>query len=377
MKRRYGRWLRGASLACGVGALLAATIAEAGTFTWNSNISGNWATGSSWIGGVAPSNAGGDSLIFGSTTGSNARTANNNFSANYPVQSLTFSGTTAYTLTGTSITLAGNITNTGRRSHTLNTPITATGAMSISSGTTNTGANNTLTIANFTNTTSMSLTTGNATFTNPIGGGGDVFTSANTLLNLPGGSVGGSVTVSGTINPSPSNKVIVTTGSNLTLNSTAYTIMEVGSTGQAITPGDNYDQFAVGGNVAFNGTLELNMAGMQFDSSQLESFVTNWNLFVANGAYAGNFSTVKAVNAPGDYSTVNGTWTLNGGVWESPLINNGSNQYFAFNQNTGELIVVPEPSTIVFAGVGMAISGWHWLSKRRKAAAGERSAAAA
>jgi hypothetical protein len=79
---------------------------------------------------------------------------------------------------------------------------------------------------------------------------------------------------------------------------------------------------------------------------------------------------MKVSGATGDYANLNGNWTLDNGVWVSPTIqNDDGTQYFAFDSKTGELVVVPEPSTMVFAGLGMAISGWHWLSKRRKAVA--------
>src|SRR6266446_1809503 len=54
--------------------------AQAGNFTWDTNISGQWTTGTNWIGGIAPSGADAtDNLIFGgiegSTYQSNADTA--------------------------------------------------------------------------------------------------------------------------------------------------------------------------------------------------------------------------------------------------------------------------------------------------------------
>jgi hypothetical protein len=380
MKRQYGisrRWMQRIALACGISAMLGMPSVEASTFTWNALRTGNWSGGSNWIGGTAPVGSGHD-LIFGSSSGSNTRTATNDIANNYAVQSLSFSGTTSYTLSGSSIALAGDMINSGRRSHTINMGITTGGSpITISSGTTQTGANNTITFSAFANTGGVNLTTGNATFTQAITGPGTLTTSASTRLQLSN-DVTGEMNISGTVNVCGANNIVLNTGSNVTLGSTSVTQLQVGSDGQSIDPGVNYDQMSVGGDMNYGGVLELNFANLQFDAASLESFVTKWNLFVAAGSYNGDFSGVKASNAPGDYSTVNGNWAYEGGKWISPAINNGSDpaQYFGFDSTTGELVVVPEPSTMVFAGLGMAISGWHWLSKRRKAVASQRAATA-
>jgi len=54
------------------------------------------------------------------------------------------------------------------------------------------------------------------------------------------------------------------------------------------------------------------------------------------------------------------------GIWLSDWTAGG--QRFIFSQASGVLTVVPEPSTIVFAGIGAAMLGWHtWTRGRRKA----------
>lgn len=54
-----------------------------------------------------------------------------------------------------------------------------------------------------------------------------------------------------------------------------------------------------------------------------------------------------------------------GGVWQTLNATNG--QYLIFNENTGYLVVVPEPSTIAFAGIGIGMAGWSAWKKRRLA----------
>lgn len=360
-------WMKGIALAAGFVGMVASASAEAATYTWNGLRSGDWSTGSNWIGNSAP--PAGSDLRFGST-GTNTRTANNNIADNFAVNTLTFTGTTVYTLSGSSIdigTVAGGaISNTTTRTHTINlgvnlvgnTPIPIVGGNSgqglVFGGIVDNGAG-------------INLTSGRSSFTQSITGSGPITTSATSSLTLLGTSVGGDVTVSGTFNVG-TNPLQLTVGGSTTLNSTSYTNMQVGSTGQSIDPGVNFDQ-VVTSDVTFGGTLDLNFANLQYDVNTLETFVTKWLLFDA-ATYNGDFTAMKVSGATGDYANLNGNWTLDNGVWVSPTIqNDDGTQYFAFDSKTGELVVVPEPSTMVFAGLGMAISGWHWLSKRRKAVA--------
>ena len=354
--------------------------AEAGTFTWNSNISGLWGSGSSWIGGTAPLPAGGDNLIFGSTPGLTNRSATNNIANNYSVASLAFSGTTGYTLSGSSIALGGDITNNSSRSHTINNSITTSSAMNISSGT-NLLTFNSTGGGTFTNNGGVTLTSGAADFRTQIGGTGAVTTLANTLLTLPTGTVAGPLSVSGMLYPGVNNIRTVTAGTNMTLASTAFTRMDVGSDITTIDAGINYDQFVVGGTMAFGGVLQLNLASLSFPNESLDTFVTKWNLFAQSGSnFTGNFSSIVVVGGTSgtnaddstfDYSNMNGTWTLVDGKWRSPDILNPAvpGQYLAFDEAAGELVVVPEPTGVVIAALGVAMAGWQIARQRRSKAA--------
>ena len=362
-------WMKGIALAAGFVGMVASAPADAATYTWNAAQTGqSWSSNSSWLGGSAP--PAGNDLVFGSPGGGSSRTANNNIANNFAVNTLSFSGTTVYTLSGSSITIGnvpgGAITNNTSRSHTINlgvnlvgtTPITVVGGNS-STGLVFGGAVD--------NGPGINLVSGRASFTQSISGSGPITTSATSALTLSGTSLGGDLAVSGTFTVG-TNPLQLNVSGSTTLNATSYTQMQVGSTGQSIVAGGNYDEIITPA-VTFGGTLEMNFAGLQYDVNTLETFFTAWDLFTAS-SYSGNFTSVKVINAPSDYSNMNGNWTLVGGVWQSPIINNDAgNQYFAFDATTGQLVVVPEPSTMVFAGLGMAISGWHWLSKRRKAVA--------
>lgn len=362
-------WTKGVAVAAGFVGLVAACSANAATYTWNAAQTGQqWSSGASWVGGAVPT--AGNDLVFGSAGGGASRSVNNNIANNFAVNTLSFTGTTAYTLSGSSITIGnvagGAITNNTTRSHTINLGVNLTGAAPITvvGGNSSTGL---VFGGAVDNGPGINLSSGRASFTQSIGGSGPISTSSNSSLTLSGTGVGGDLAVSGTF-VAGNNPLLLNVSGSTTLNPSAYTIMQVGSTGQNIEPGVNTDEIVTPA-VVFGGTLEMNFNGLQYDPNTLETFTTVWNLFDA-GSYSGNFSSIKVVNAPADYSNMNGTWTLVGGVWQSPIINNDAgNQYFAFDSTTGQLVVVPEPSTMVFAGLGMAISGWHWLSKRRKAVA--------
>jgi len=56
--------------------------------------------------------------------------------------------------------------------------------------------------------------------------------------------------------------------------------------------------------------------------------------------------------------------TIGAGDWISNW-NGAGEQRLVFSQSTGTLTVVPEPSTIVFAGIGMAMFGWSTWTRRR------------
>lgn len=79
----------------------------------------------------------------------------------------------------------------------------------------------------------------------------------------------------------------------------------------------------------------------------------------------GSFSTVNLANvAGGPYDSLSFA-DQGGGVWQTGVATNG--QYMIFDENTGYLVVVPEPSTIAFAGIGIGMAGWSAWKKRRLA----------
>jgi len=347
------------------------SAANAATYSWNAARTGGWSTGSNWIGNTAPSNAGGDDLIFGSGTGSSSRTATNDIAGNYPVSSISFSGTTSYTLTGSSLLLNGNVANNTNRIQTISNNITTgSSPVAMSSGT---GGSSLLSLSGaVTNPGGINLTSGRISFTQAIVGGGNITTDPTAQVFLQANSQGGIGDLNSggrlTIGNNNGTGVMVLDTTNATFFSTSTTVLNVGTDlGGVIISGTTADQIVSTGAVNFNGDLTMDFGQMAIDPNSLESFNTAWKLFDA-ATYGGNFTAMNVTGATGVYGNLNGSWTLEDGVWVSPTINNDAgNQYFAFDQASGNLVVVPEPSTIVFAALGATISGVHCVNKRRRA----------
>jgi len=81
---------------CGI---VAPTLAQ--TFTWSGAQNANWGVGGNWVGGVAPTGAGGENLVFPSGA---ANLATNNILNNATFNSITIKGS-GYTLSNKAITL--------------------------------------------------------------------------------------------------------------------------------------------------------------------------------------------------------------------------------------------------------------------------------
>jgi autotransporter-associated beta strand protein len=198
-------------------------------------------------------------------------------------------------------------------------------------------------------TTSYGYLGGSGTF------GGAVIVSSGTL-NPGGVSVGGGII----------DSLASLTVASLSLGSSATTQLTI--TGSTT---DLYEQIIGSSTLNYGGTLALTLT----DNTTSYDTGTVFNLFTGfTGSPTGNLSavTLDAVGTDFDgittfYQGTDGDWYtgwdgLNGAVaagWTS------GGQSLKFSQTTGTLTVVPEPSTIVFAGIGMAMFGWSTWTRRR------------
>jgi fibronectin-binding autotransporter adhesin len=180
------------------------------------------------------------------------------------------------------------------------------------------------------------------------------------------GTFGGAVSIiSGTISPggtstsgaSVTDTIDTLTVGSLSLTSPAVTQMTVSGSTAGL-----YDQI-VGANssssVSYGGTLALTLSGSYVD-------YTTFDLFSGFTSQSGSFSAIT-LSAPGtDFDGLTFTGPDGNGDWYTGWTVN--NQELKFSQSTGTLTVVPEPSTIVFAGIGLAMFGWStWTRRRAKA----------
>jgi autotransporter-associated beta strand protein len=174
------------------------------------------------------------------------------------------------------------------------------------------------------------------------------------------GTILGNVTVasSGTIAPFDADfymsQLQALTVGSLSLSTNSYAVLNISGT----TPlANEYDQLVGSGTAAaltYGGNLDLVLTGSYADG-------TTWNLFSNFLTKNGDLADV-GLTATGEYAGL--TFTNAGGVWTSTTTAN--NQYLEFTQSTGNLVVVPEPSTIAMTLAGLACGGWQVALRRRR-----------
>lgn len=125
------------------------------------------------------------------------------------------------------------------------------------------------------------------------------------------------------------------------------------------TAGTEYDQILASGGspqITYNGILELTLSG---------SYATNtaFDLFKGFTSASGDFTTLTLFASGSPYAGLTFTQTGTSRVWNTAFTSGG--QYLSFNGDTGQLMVVPEPTTFALMGAALACTGWK-LSRRRR-----------
>ena len=124
------------------------------------------------------------------------------------------------------------------------------------------------------------------------------------------------------------------------------------------------DLLITSGTLNWDGNVALNLTNLGEVANGSE-----WNFFSEpgygnTGAFTGTLDGISLAAT----NTYNGlTFSKSGSLWTSTATPGG--QQFTFDQTTGVLAVVPEPSSIAAAGIGLAMLGWRRLARRRRAAA--------
>jgi hypothetical protein len=399
---------RTASLAffVALAALVPLNTSFGATYTWtgaNGGATRTWFTGESG-GTFSTTNFGttsfgtGQDLFFPASPSGGAAARTNAINISYEALSLTATNTQAYTINSSSSAVlsigSGGVTKLGSGALTLNAPLTLTanqtwsgggssnigGSISVGGSMAGSGnmdlyAGNGLTfeqnsnLSNYTGTVNVLNGTLNVNTNTNIGG--SIVSAADGVLafgpssNVGNQTISGSLTIGGQAEITR-NLTTVTATAGITLLDTAVVTMSFGS------PGTNH-AFATPGN------LDWGSAGLQLNLlDSVTGTVANdstWDFF-AFSTYTGTLTSVALATDPASpYAGLNFGQASAGnyfdqkygpGVWLSDWTTGG--QRFIFTESTGVLSVVPEPSTIVFAGIGVVMLGWHsWTRSRRTA----------
>ena len=368
-------WAASAMLVCSA----LSNVSSAAVFTWGGN-NANWGTAGSWVNNALPAN--GDSVLFTNVGSGSTSTANLTRS----LADITFgaSANRTYTIanSGTHTTTLGSIANDSSYRQIVNNNISLsstsglinTGSAGILLGSRLTGSGNysktgssLLEITNgnnggFTGTLSVDagsvkLASGLLNATVNVNNGGTLYGENNFANGYVGSVV---VNNGGTLTPGENGYGGIQVSNNTTLNAGSTSAFGIGSE-------SDFDQVLTGGLTTFGGALTISMDYTPTTFGTNAPYFTNgdsWALFNSD-SFAGDFTSVTMT---GVYGNVNFT-KIDADVWQSDYLGNG--QQFNFVVTTGNsgvagtLYAVPEPSTIVFAGIGIAMFGWSTLTRRR------------
>jgi autotransporter-associated beta strand protein/T5SS/PEP-CTERM-associated repeat protein len=124
------------------------------------------------------------------------------------------------------------------------------------------------------------------------------------------------------------------------------------------TNSTQFDSIYAAGSIAFGGSLNINMSGVYDSINNIGLFQLFSNGSGSLGSSSNNFTQVNitgSYNGSLAYFSANNLWQL----W------NSTNSYIGLNMTTGQLTVIPEPSTYALFGLGAI--GLLMVSRRKKA----------
>jgi autotransporter-associated beta strand protein len=162
------------------------------------------------------------------------------------------------------------------------------------------------------------------------------------------GSISGPVSMAGSVSPGASGGFGTLSFSSLSLTGSSTTLLGIGGTGRGAT----YDAIDVSqsAGLSYGGDLSLSFSDVFGDG-------TSFGLFGFTGSPSGSYASVTA---SGSYGAL--TFSNSGGVWTAAATNG---QTFTFTEATGSLVIVPEPASVVLAGIGASLAALIALRRRR------------
>jgi len=156
----------------------------------------------------------------------------------------------------------------------------------------------------------------------------------------------------------PGNSPGIINSGTFSLNSGATLVMEITGSNASPVAGTHYDQVNVTGDVILGGNLSLSLAGY--------THVLNSVFFLVNNDVSDAVSGVFS-NANFNTSTI---FTLNGQDWRINYnANSGTTNAGNFTSSLGNdvaLLAVPEPSTCLLVGLGLAFTLLRIRSRARR-----------
>ena len=295
-------------------------------------------------------NFGGTNTFFGSSnielsgtvTSTGSRILNNNLSGTLSISNVlglsSSSSNHTLTINGSGVTDISGVVNSGTGgAATPNLVFSGTGGTLILSGSNTYGGTTTVNAG----TLIVRNTAGSATSAGTV-------TVGNAAALQGNGTIAGNLTVSGTLAPGISSDSTTTLNlnGNVVMAGTTKTFLDITGTGAGA-----YDVIANDGDaVTFDGDLTLTLSGSYG--------VSSWTLFSGFNTYGGTFDSVTLA---GSYA---GALTLTGDLWQGTI---GGNSW-EFNEATGVLSTVPEPSAVALLALGLGAIYWRSKVRRQRRA---------